>query len=137
MDSGIDLPTLIERFGSEERCRSYLEALRWPEGVRCPRCSSEKISRIKKRGQFDCDSCRYQFSATAGTVFHHSHLPLWKRFLSVYILCESKKGGSALQLKRVLWASYETAWDLFHRIREAMMKANGTDTPPTRTGAMD
>src|SRR6266850_3474239 len=116
----IDLPRLIEQFGSEEKCRAFMEALRWPKSIKCPRCESEKVSRIKARPQFDCDSCRYQFSATAGTVFHDSHLPLWKWFLAVYILCESKKGISANQLKRMLGVSYKTAWYLCHRIREAM-----------------
>jgi len=133
----IDLPRLIEQFGSEEKCRAFMEALRWPKGIKCPRCESEKVSRIKARPQFDCDSCRYQFSATAGTVFHDSHLPLWKWFLAIYILCESKKGISALQLKRMLGTSYETAWYLCHRIREAMMKANGTDTRLSGTVEID
>ena len=88
--------------------------------IKCPRCGSQKISRIKKRGQFDCDACRYQFSVTAGTIFHDSHLPLWKWFLAVYLMAESKKGVSANQLKRSLNVSYKTAWYLCHRIRKAM-----------------
>ena len=72
------------------------------------------------RKQFDCDSCRYQFSVTAGTIFHDSHLPLPKWFAAVYLMCESKKGMSALQLKRTLHTGYQTAWYLCHRIREAM-----------------
>jgi transposase-like protein len=117
----IDLPALIEKFGSEEKCRTYLEQLRWPNGVECPRCSSRKISRIKARSQFDCDGCRYQFSVTAGTIFHDSHLPLWKWFLAVYVMGESKKGMSANQMKRMLGVSYKTAWYLCHRIRAAMV----------------
>src|SRR6266542_6425568 len=62
----MNLVKLIERYGDEDRCRAYLEKLRWPEGVRCPRCDSDKISRLRERKQFDCDSCRYQFSVTAG-----------------------------------------------------------------------
>jgi len=116
----VDLVSLIESYGSEEKCRAYLEALRWPEGMRCPRCQSAKISRIAKRHQFDCDGCRYQFSVTAGTIFNDSHLPLWKWFLAVYVMGESKKGISANQLKRMLNVSYKTAWYLCHRIREAM-----------------
>jgi transposase-like protein len=115
-----DLPSLIEQFGSEDRCHDYLEGLRWPDGVRCPRCESGKISRIEKRRQFDCDSCRYQFSVRVGTLFHDSKLPLWKWFLAVYLMCESKKGISANQMKRTLGVSYKTAWYLCHRIRSAM-----------------
>jgi transposase-like protein len=116
----MNLPKLIEKYGSEEKCRAYLEELRWPNGVRCPRCDSDKISRIKTRGQFDCDGCRYQFSVTAGTLFHDSHLPLWKWFLAIYLISDSKKGISANQLKRMLSVSYKTAWYLNHRIRAAM-----------------
>lgn len=118
----MDLPTLMERYGCEDKCRAYLEGLRWPEGVECPRCESNKISRIVKRNQFDCDSCRYQFSVKSGTVFHDSHLPLSKWFLAVYIMGESRKGMSANQLKRMLNVSYKTAWYLCHRIRSAMFE---------------
>jgi transposase-like protein len=124
MNTSVNLCTLIEQFGSEDKCREYLEALRWPDAIICPRCSSIKISKIIKRNQFDCDKCRYQFSVTAGTIFNDSHLPLWKWFLCVYLLCESKKGMSANQLKRTLGISYKTAWYLCHRVRAAMKEAN-------------
>lgn len=124
MKNSVNLCTLIEQFGSEKKCREYLEALRWPDTIMCPRCMSSKISKIIKRDQFDCDNCRYQFSVTAGTIFNDSHLPLWKWFLCVYLLCESKKGMSANQLKRTLGISYKTAWYLCHRIRAAMKEVN-------------
>lgn len=115
-----DLCELVSSFGTEDQCHAYLQDLRWPEGVTCPRCESKKISRIAKRRQFDCDSCRYQFSVRVGTLFHDSKLPLWKWFLAVYLMIESKKGISANQLKRTLGVSYKTAWYLCHRIRSAM-----------------
>jgi len=135
MADTVNLCTLIEQFGSEDRCRSYLEALRWPEAIICPRCESRKISRIVKRNQFDCDNCRYQFSVTAGTIFNDSHLPLWKWFLCVYLLCESRKCMSANQLKRTLGISYKTAWYLCHRIRAAMKEVN--QEPLTGTVEID
>ncbi len=51
---------------------------------------------------------------------HDSHLPLRKWFLAIYLMCESRKGIAANQLKRTLGISYKTAWYLCHRIREAM-----------------
>jgi transposase-like protein len=118
----MNLPDLIEQFRSEDKCRAYLEDLRWPDGVRCPRCGNDSTSKIEKRNQFECneESCRYQFSVTAGTVFHDSHLPLWKWFLAIYLIGESKKGISAKQLQRTLGVSYKTAWYLGHRVRSAM-----------------
>jgi transposase-like protein len=122
--SDMDLMKLITKFDTDEKCRMALEKLRWPEGVRCIRCGSEKISRNYKRNQFECTPCGYHFSVTAGTIFHDSHLPLRKWFIATYLICESKKGISALQLKRVLGVAYKTAWYLCHRIREAVKDAD-------------
>jgi len=116
---------LMDAYGSEDRCRTILEELRWPDGPQCPRCQSTKLSRMYKRDQFDCDSCGYQFSVTAGTIFHDSHLPLRKWFVAVYLMTESRKGISANQIKRMLGiGSYKTAWYLCHRIRAAMVEAD-------------
>ncbi|MDX6442996.1 MAG: hypothetical protein QOH71_70 [Blastocatellia bacterium] len=124
--SDMDLMKLIVKFDTDEKCRMALEKLRWPEGVRCVRCGSEKISRNYKRNQFECTPCGYHFSVTAGTIFHDSHLPLRKWFIAIYLISESKKGMSALQLKRVLGVAYKTAWYLCHRIREAVKDADTT-----------
>jgi transposase-like protein len=67
-----------------------------------------------------CSECEYQFTVTAGTIFHDSHLPLIKWFTAAYLICESRKGMSANQIKRMLGVSYKTAWYLCHRIRAAM-----------------
>ncbi|MFC2041381.1 IS1595 family transposase [Chloroflexota bacterium] len=120
----INLVTLVERYGNEDKCRAYLEELRFPNGVACPRCGSMSISRVQKPRVFDCNSCRYQFSVTAGTIFHDSHLPLWKWFLTAYMMSEAKKGVSANQIKRTIGVSYKTAWYLCHRIRNAMTEHN-------------
>jgi len=105
----------------EDECRLFLERLRWPDRVRCPRCEAGRgISRIESRGQLECGACGYQFSVRVGTIFHASHLPLWKWFLAVYVIGESQDGISANQLKRTLGISYKTAWYLTHRIRAAM-----------------
>src|SRR6266542_1438572 len=121
----MDLMRLMAQFDTSDECRKYLEGLRWRDGVKCPRCRSGKISRIRERNQFDCDSCRYQFSVTAGSIFHDSHLPLPKWFAAVYLMCEARKGVSANQLKRTLGVSYKTAWYLCHRIRSALVDESG------------
>jgi transposase-like protein len=123
-DQETNLIDLIDNFGSEDRCHARLEELRWPQGVECPRCDSKRIARQKNRHQYQCKSCRYQFSVTAGTIFHDSHLPLRKWFLAVYLIVESKKGISANQLKRSLGITYKTAWYLCHRIRAALQEVD-------------
>ncbi len=114
-------------FDTDEKCREALTKLRWPNGVVCPRCQSDRISWIQVNKQFDCAGCEYHFSVKAGTIFNDSHLPLTTWFTAVLLICEAKKGMSAMQLKRTLWGqhkgSYKTAWYLCHRIRAAMASA--------------
>ncbi|HJV05444.1 MAG TPA: IS1595 family transposase [Actinomycetota bacterium] len=129
--SSADLSAAIDRFDSEEKCRAYLERLRWPDGVRCPRCDAdESIFRIERRDQFVCDPCGYQFSVRVGTMLHGSHLQLWKWLLAVLMLSESRNGLAASQVKETLGVSYKTAWYLCHRIRAAMRRDGG---PPRGT----
>jgi transposase-like protein len=121
------LPEVNELYGTDARCREALRRLRWPAGVECPRCHDTRVSTLKDYDRFECAACEYQFTVTSGTIFHDSHLPLTVWFLAVLLLCEAKKGMSALQLKRTLWGqhkgSYKTAWYLCHRIRAAMKEA--------------
>jgi transposase-like protein len=124
MNTSENLMSIIKKYGTDEQCRQCIVHLRWPDGIVCPKCSSKKISRVYERGTFDCDNCRYQFSATAGTMFHDSHLPLTIWFYVTFVMCESRKGVSANQIKRMFGISYKTAWYLCHRIRAAMVEAN-------------
>ena len=118
------LVDVIERFDTDERCRELLVRLRWPNGVECPRCKMPAVELATEKQLFYCKGCDYQFSVLTGTVFNDTHVPLQKWFLATLLLCEAKKGMSALQVKRTIWGknkgSYKTAWYLCHRIRFAM-----------------
>ncbi len=118
------LPELTNLFGTDDKCREILTKLRWPNGVECPRCKSKGIAWIQPRKRFDCRECEYQFSVTAGTIFNDSHLPLETWFTVTLLMCESRKGISANQVKRMMGISYKTAWYLCHRIRKAMAAAD-------------
>lgn len=122
----VTLIELIERFPNDEACRQHLVSIRWPNGVECPRCHCERTSELPKRKQWTCLKCRYRFSATAGTIFHKSHIGLRKWFMAIFIVLNAKKGISSLELNRQLKISQECCWHLVHRIREAMREG---DTP--------
>ncbi len=119
------LPELAEKYNCEDSCRSYLEKLRWPTGPVCPKCQGKDVARVGGRESvLRCKGCQQQFTVTAGTVFNDSHLPLTKWLMAAYLICESKKGMSALQIQRVLGiGGYKTAWYLCHRIRSAMIES--------------
>jgi transposase-like protein len=123
--SGVFTVTLLDitsAFDSDDRCRELLERLRWPVGPECPRCRTRKLARLTAKLLY-CKECDYQFSVTAGTIFHDSHLPLLQWFVATHLLCEARKGFSANQMKRTIGVSYKTAWYLCHRIRRAMVES--------------
>ena len=113
-----ELLSLIDRHGADG-CRLYLEQLRWPLGIGCPRCRSADALWLERR-RHHCRVCRYQFRVTARTVFHDSHLSLPKWFLAVSLMLSETEGISASRLRAILGGSYKSAWFLEHRIRSAM-----------------
>ena len=117
--------TLLEferRFDSDEACREYLVALRWPEGFRCPRCGHER-SWLNSRGLSECAVCHRQTSVTAGTMLQDTRQPLMLWFRAMWYVTSQKTGVSALGLQRVLGlGSYETAWVWLHKLRRAMVR---------------
>src|SRR5205085_2185878 len=143
----MNLADLMEKFGTVEAARAYLEKQRWPEGPECPHCGlvgeaykltpkprpvvveretkdeiATKSKRVRKprQGLYKCAGCRKPFTVTVGTIFEDSHIPLNKWVIAVHLLCASKKGMSAHQLHRMLGVTYKTAWFMAHRIRYGM-----------------
>ncbi len=121
---------ITKQFATEDKCLDYLESMRWPDGVCCVHCGVLNVSKItraangknKRARIYQCleKTCGKQFSATSGTIFNDTHLPLTKWFMAIAIICEAKKGVSACQMQRHLGVNYRTAWHLCHRIRAAM-----------------
>jgi transposase-like protein len=112
-------------FHNDDAAREHLESLLWPQGPVCPRCGimGSRITKLQGKstrpGVYKCKDCRKPFSVTVGTVMERSHIPLSKWVLAAQLMASSKKGFSALQLQRMIATNYETAWFLFHRLREA------------------
>jgi len=108
----------------ERAAYEHLAKVRWPDGVKCPHCQHKKIYTLNiktsTRVVLKCGKCRKQFSATVGTIFEKSHIPLTKWFMAFQLLASSKKGMSAHQLHRMLDITYKSAWFMAHRIRHVM-----------------
>ncbi|MES2271330.1 MAG: IS1595 family transposase [Pseudomonadota bacterium] len=116
-------------FNDEDAARAHFEALRWLDGRVCPHCgvignSTLMQGKTTRPGLYKCKDCRKPFTATMGTVYERSHIPLHKWLLATQLMVSSKKGMSAHQLFRMLgFGSYRTAWFMAMRIREAMTPA--------------
>jgi transposase-like protein len=129
----MNLYSLAKQFPTEESALAHLVKVRWPSGVRCVACGHDKCWPVESTGKtgkprrlFQCAKCKLQFSATQGTLFHDSHLPLSKWFAAIALMADAKKGISACQLQRHIGMTYKTAWYVCHRIREAMREESET-----------
>lgn len=117
--------TLLElegQFATDEQCRAYLAALRWPDGFVCPSCGGRKAWPAQ-RGRLICAACRHQATVTAGTIFQDSRLSLRLWCRAIWHVTSQKNGASALGMQRVLGlGSYQTAWTVLHKLRRAMVR---------------
>lgn len=121
-----DFPLTIlefqQRFGTEEACRAYLFASRWPEGFVCPACGGRDPGGETRRHLWICTACGRQTSVTAGTVMHGTRLPLRTWFWAAYLVSTFHPGIRAKQLQRQLGIGCpETAWAMLHKLRGAMV----------------
>jgi transposase-like protein len=125
----ISLADLMNQFSDEVACKTLLRDLRWPNGVVCPRCGkSEKIYELKARpfhwvckNQGCGERNGYRFSVITKTIFENTNYPLSTWFQVIYLMTQSKKGISALQIHRQIKSGdYRTAWYMVMRIRAAM-----------------
>jgi len=112
-------------FPGEDACKLYLAEHRWPEFVVCPRCGNPEVKPHARSFHWVCYACTpgggYRFSVLVGTVFENTNVDLRQWFRVIHLMLTSKKGISALQVKRFMgFGSYETAWYMCHRVRAGM-----------------
>jgi transposase-like protein len=111
-------------FSDKTAARQWFEATRWPHGPICPKCGSAKHYATKKPGLYRCaaPTCRKDFTVMTGSIMERSHAKLTQWAAAFHLAASSKKGFSAHQLHRELGCQYNTAWFMFHRVREAMRR---------------
>jgi transposase-like protein len=113
-------------FPTDDACKSYLVARRWPAGVvRCPKCKGDRVYALKTMPfKWECPACAkkgYRFSVLVGTIFENTNVPIKTWFKVIYLMLTSKKGISSLQIRRMMgFGSYSTALYLCHRVRAGL-----------------
>src|SRR5712671_3054557 len=119
-------------FPDETACKDFLVSMRWPDGVRCPRCKNkERVYALKTPYRWTCCNAEcggrkgYQFSVTTRTIFENTKISLKLWFKVAYLVLTSKKGISALQVHRMIFGeesthAYHTSWYMVMRWRAAM-----------------
>ena len=117
--------TLLEavaHFADYENCHNFMVSLRWPAGVRCPTCGTDRVSWLANQRRWKCPEkhSQRQFSLKTGTIFEDSPLPLSKWLPAVWLIVNCKNGVSSYEIHRAIGVTQKTAWFMGHRIRAAL-----------------
>src|ERR1700730_2169264 len=120
------LRSAVVYFSNPDNCLNYLVARRWPNGVSCPTCGSEKVSFVPSRRVWQCKTRhpKCQFSVKVGTIFEDSPLGLDKWLPTVWMITNCKNGVSSWEIHRAIGVTQKTAWFMLHRVRLAMQDGN-------------
>lgn len=111
----------VDKFPTEESCKSHFRNQREREGIICKKCRGEKHYWLKAKWQ--CSEYEFRTTLRSGTMMKHGKLPFRKWYLAMAFMRFSKKGISAKELQRQLNHNrYESIWSMMHKIREAMGK---------------
>lgn len=123
---------VVVYFSDESRAHDFLVAMRWPNGVHCAHCGSENIGKLsvsgrpgKERRVWNCKACKKQFTVRVGTMYQDSPFALAKWMIATWLVVNSKQGISSVELARVMGIRQNPAWQLRHRIQEAIQRGGG------------
>jgi len=128
---------------SELAAVEFLESQRWGDTPCCVKCGSVNVYKMadaktgerNKRFLWRCRDCKEQYTVRIGTVYEESRLELRHWCYAFWRACTSKKGVSALEIKRHCQISYKSALFLMNRIRFAM--SPDTASEPLLTGTIE
>ena len=118
---GISLKAALQQFGDPIKAEAWFVARRWPDGIRCAHCGSDRISARKSNRQtpqYHCKACGKNFTVKTGTIMHDSKLSVSDWALAFYLYVTNLKGVASMKLHRDLEIRQPSAWHLAHRIRE-------------------
>lgn len=119
-------------FSDDRAARQALESLRWPNGPVCPTCSSSNVCPIggekhsHREGLYRCVDCRKQFTATTGTLFHGSKVPLSKWMQVIFYEANTTEGS--WQMKQATGLDFKTIEKMRARIFAGVGNYRGPNT---------
>jgi transposase-like protein len=120
------LQQAVTYFSDRANCLDYVVARRWPNGVTCPTCGSEKVTFLENQSRWQCKNKhpKRQFSCKIGTIFEDSPLGLDRWLVAMWLLVNCKNGISSYEIGRDLGISQKSAWHMLHRIRLAVQSGS-------------
>lgn len=114
------LQQAVVYFNNPDNALSFMVTLRWPTGIKCPRCGSDQYTFVSTRRTWQCKSCKKMFTVKLGTVMEDSPIGLDKWLTAMWLIVNAKNGISSYEIGRAIGVTQKSAWFLLHRIRLAM-----------------
>lgn len=116
------LQEAIQYFADPVKCRRYLVARRWPNGVSCPRCGSKDVLFLEKYNRWHCRAKHDapQFTLKTGTIMEDYPIGLDKWMTAMWQILNRKNGTSSYEVHRTVGITQKSAWFLHQRIRLAL-----------------
>ena len=116
----------IRYFSDLDVCVDFMAQMRWPSGVVCPHCLSERTAFLKTRRIWKCmaKECRKQFSVKTQSVIEDSPIGLDKWMVAVWMVVNCRNGVSSHEIARTVRVTQKSAWFMLHRIRLALRRGN-------------
>ncbi len=117
----ITLGQYQKHFLTEKSCYEYLFKMKWPEGFRCFKCGHDTCYAITTRSYpfYECKHCGYQTTLTAGTIFEKTRTDITLWFAAIYLAVQDGSVSTAF-IANELEISYQTAWMMMRKIRQAL-----------------
>lgn len=110
----------IEYFSNEQTCIDAVAEMRWPNGVRCGYCDTDKPYYLASQKRWKCRSCRKQFSVKVNSIFEDSPISLKKWLPALWLIVNCKNGISSYEIARDLGVTQKSAWFMLQRLRLAL-----------------
>jgi transposase-like protein len=113
----------------DAKCFDTVRAMRWPDGVTCPHCSSDRVIKNgrdetqRDRQRYECHACRQRFDDLTGTIFAGHHEPLRTWIICLYFMGLNL---SSLQIAKELDLSPSDARAMVQQLRQGIVDR----TPP-------
>lgn len=119
----MNLIEFLKVFPTEQSCIEHFRRVKERRVIECKQCGSIVHYWLQNKLMHECKCCRRRVSIRSGTHLAHTKLPFQYWYLTLHLMTATKKGLSALEMRRQLGHKrYEPIFKMMHKIRSAMGK---------------
>ena len=115
----------IQDLFDDAKCSQTIRERRWPDGVTCPRCSSDRVIKNGRddtephRQRYECRGCRQRLDDLTDTIFAGHHLPLRTWIACLYLMGLNLSG---LQIAQELDINKDDARAMIGQLRQGIVE---------------